>query len=95
MQIMEKIEILPIISEKTKKLAENQNTYVFKIRPNFLNKIEIKKHIEKIFNVKVKEVRTINYPKRKRGRSRIPSTRPKFKKAYVKLESGYKIPIFE
>ncbi|MFZ8848449.1 MAG: 50S ribosomal protein L23 [Minisyncoccia bacterium] len=91
----ENIEIIPIISEKSKNLAEKYNIYTFKIKPKNLNKSEIKKYIEKKFNVKVEEVRTVNYPKRKRGRTRIPSVRPAFKKAYVKLKKEYKIPIFE
>ncbi len=96
LQMNEKnVEIIPIISEKSKKLIEKDNIYVFKIKPKNLNKTEIKKYIEKKFNVKVEKVRTVNYPKRKRGRTRIPSVRPAFKKAYVKLKKEYKIPIFE
>jgi len=87
--------IEPIISEKSRKLAEEQNVYVFKIYPPKLNKTEIKQIIEKKFNVKVLEVRTINYGERRRGRTRIPNVRKKFKKAYVKLEKGYSLPIFE
>jgi len=88
-------KIIPIISEKSRELVNLQNTYVFKIFPPDLNRNEIKKLVEKFFNVKVKEVRTINYSKRIRGRSKILSVRPKFKKAYVKLEKGYSISIFE
>jgi len=92
--IEEDVEIMPVISEKTRKLAE-KNIFTFKIRPPKLNRSEIKRIIEKTFNVKVEEVRTINYPQRKRGITRIPSVRFSIKKAYVKLQKGYKIPIFE
>ncbi len=82
----------PIISEKTHRLAR-QGQYTFYVRPE-ANKIEIKQEIEKMFGVKVAEVRTINLKKRVRGVTRIPSVRPKIKKAIVKLEKGT-IPIFE
>ncbi len=88
-------KILPVISEKSRNLSTSQNTYVFKIFPPDLNKVEIKSLIEKKFNVKVREVRVINYSKRKRGRTKILNVRPRFKKAYVKLEQGYSISIFE
>ena len=95
-KIFEKdVKIIPVISEKARDLMQSQNVYTFKIFPPSLNRKEIKKIIENKFKVKVEEVRTINYPKRKRGRSRILSVRPRFKKAYVKLEKGYSISIFE
>lgn len=89
------VKILPIISEKSRNLINSQNTYVFKILPPNLNKQEIKYFIEKRFNVKVEEIRVVNYPKRIRGRTRILNVRPKFKKAYVKLSKGYSLSIFE
>lgn len=58
------IIIAPIITEKSASL-EAQNTYVFKVDVK-ANKTSIKQAIEKIFNVKVKEVRTVNsHPKKK------------------------------
>ena len=92
--IQKNFEILPIISEKSRQLANKENTYIFKIRPTNINKTEIKKAIENIFKVKVLKVRTVNYKKRIRGRTRIPSVRYKFKKAFVKLKEGQKIDIF-
>ncbi len=89
------IKLIPIISEKTRALANLQNTYVFKVFPPNINKTQIKQFIEEKFKVKVVKVRTINYQKRKRGRTRIINIRPKFKKAYVKLAPNYSISIFE
>ena len=91
-QVSKDIILGPVLSEKARKLAQ-VGQYVFYVKPK-ANKIEIKKEIEKLFSVKVKEVRTMNYPKRLRGVTRLPSMRPRFKKAIVKLESG-SIPIFE
>lgn len=88
-------ELLPIINEKTRYLIDKENTYVFKVRPVFLNKIEIKKAIEKIFGVKVLKIRTANYKKKIRGKTRLPKVKPKFKKVYAKLSPEQKINIFE
>ncbi|GIW65907.1 MAG: hypothetical protein KatS3mg094_426 [Candidatus Parcubacteria bacterium] len=93
--IQKNFEILPIISEKSRQLVNQENTYVFKIRPTNINKVEIKKAIENIFKVKVLKVRTFNYKKRIRGRTKVPSVRYNFKKALVKLKEGQKIDIFD
>jgi large subunit ribosomal protein L23 len=86
-------KILPLITEKTLRLAK-ENKYTFLVEQD-INKKQIKNAVEKIFNVKVIKVRTINYQKRQRGLTKIKSTRPKFKKAIVQIQSGQTIPIFE
>jgi large subunit ribosomal protein L23 len=86
-------KILPLITEKTLRLAK-ENKYTFLVEPK-VNKKQIKSAIEKIFNVKVVKVRTMNYKKRIRGLTKIKSTRPRFKKAIVQLQSGQTISIFE
>lgn len=91
----DKIRIIPIISEKSRNLANSQNTYVFKVYPPNINKTQIKQFIEEKFKVKVLKVRTANYKERKRGRTRIINVRQRFKKAYVKLAPNYSISIFE
>ena len=56
----------PIITEQSTKLIESQNRYTFKVDPK-ANKVEIKKAVETIFNVKVLSVNTVNVlPKFKR-----------------------------
>jgi large subunit ribosomal protein L23 len=86
-------KILPLITEKTLRLAK-ENRYTFLVEPK-VNKKQIKSAVEKIFNVKVIKVRTMNYQKRIRGLTKIKSTRPRFKKAIVQLQSGQTISIFE
>ena len=83
------IIIAPIITEKSASW-EAQNTYVFKVDIK-ANKTSIKQAIEKIFNVKVKEVRTVNsHPKKKRV-GRYTGMTNKYKKAYVTLKEGNSI----
>lgn len=83
------IIIAPIITEKSASL-EAQNTYVFKVDVK-ANKTSIKQAIEKIFNVKVKEVRTVNYHPKKKRVGRYTGMTNKYKKAYVTLKEGNSI----
>lgn len=85
----------PIISEKAYANYE-RNVYAFDVRPD-ANKIEIKNSIEKIFEVKVATVRTMNR-RGKRSRNRRTghwNSRPDRKFAIVTLVAGDKIEIFE
>jgi large subunit ribosomal protein L23 len=91
----EKIEIEPVITEKSRDLINKYNTYAFKVRPVSLNKNFIKSFIENKFKVKILDIRTINYKRRLRGRTRIPNLRKSFKKVYVKLTKDQKIDIFD
>ena len=54
----------PIITEKSSDLAQKENTYVFSVSVK-ANKTEIKEAIEKLFNVKVESVNTVNVRPRK------------------------------
>ena len=49
----------PIITEKSASLSENGNIVTFSVDPK-ANKTQIKQAVEKIFNVKVESVNTIN-----------------------------------
>jgi large subunit ribosomal protein L23 len=87
-------KIFPLRTEKTFKLLRKENKYTFLV-DNKVNKDQIKKAIKKIFNVDVKDVKTMNYNKRIRGLTKIKSVRPKFKKAIVEIKEGQTISIFE
>ena len=81
----------PIITEKTALMA-NENKYAFKVDPR-ANKTQIKQAIEKIFDVKVESVNTINvHPKKKRV-GRYAGKTNKVKKAIVKLAEGSSIEL--
>ena len=88
--------IQPIISEKSFSLAGSQNKYCFKVVSS-TNKIEIAKAIEKMFDVKVEHVRTLNMRPKKVsfGKARKQGTKSGWKKAIVKLAEGDKIELFD
>ena len=77
----------PIITEKSAAMADNMNTYTFKVDVR-ANKTQIKQAVESAFNVKVVSVNTLNvHPKTKRvGRYKGKTNR--YKKAIVKLAEG-------
>ncbi|MCZ0867010.1 50S ribosomal protein L23 [Dasania sp. GY-19] len=80
----------PRISEKAAYSADLNNQFVFKVAVT-ATKLEIKKAVEKLFNVKVSEVRTLNVNgKVKRNKFGL-SKKADWKKAYVRLEQGHEI----
>jgi large subunit ribosomal protein L23 len=83
----------PLITEKTSILREDGRTIVFQVAPN-ANKIEIKRAVEQLLGAKVASIRTnIAHGKIKR-QGRYAGQRPDWKKAYVKLREGEKMPEF-
>ena len=87
--------VRPIVSEKSYALSE-RGVYMFVV-PTQANKVEIRRSVEKVFNVRVVKVNTLNRPgKRKRNR-RQPTygKRPDTKRAFVTLAAGQSIPLFE
>ena len=81
----------PVITEKSGALAQ-ANTYVFKVDPRS-NKTEIKLAIEKLFSVKVEQVRTINVKPRKKRVGKYAGLTNRCKKAFVTLAAGQTIEI--
>ena len=80
----------PHISEKSTMVTEKQNTIVFKVATN-ATKADIKAAVEKLFDVKVEAVRTLNVMgKTKRTGARV-GKRSDWKKAYVTLVPGQDI----
>jgi len=88
----EQIVIRPILTEKARELSE-KGEYVFEVS-KISNKIEIKKAIEKLFNVKVEKVRIVNLPEKPRRFGRTFGKKRGIKKAIVKLKEG-RIEIFQ
>jgi large subunit ribosomal protein L23 len=83
----------PLITEKTSILREDGRTIVFQVAKD-ANKIEIKRAIEQLLGAKVEDVRTsISHGKIKR-QGRFFGRRSDWKKAYVKLREGAKMPEF-
>jgi large subunit ribosomal protein L23 len=87
--------VRPLISEKTTALME-ENKYTFVVDRE-ANKIEIKRALEEIFDVKVKAVNTANFKGKKKRLGRYPAGfQPRWKKAVITLTDDSKsIELFE
>jgi large subunit ribosomal protein L23 len=81
----------PLITEKGHTKREEERTLAFEVHPA-ANKIQIKQAVETVFKVKVAEVRTSVYSGKLRRRGRFTGYASDWKKAYVRLEPGSKIP---
>lgn len=81
----------PIITEKSSDLAQN-NVITFSVDVN-ANKTQIKQAVEKIFNVKVESVNTINVKTKKKRVGRYVGKTKRVKKAIVKLKEGSSIEL--
>ncbi|MFD7073205.1 50S ribosomal protein L23 [Nocardioides sp. NPDC057577] len=86
------ILIAPVVSEKSYGLLD-QNKYTFIVRPD-ANKTEIKIAVEKVFDVKVTSVNTINRKGKARRTRYGLGKRPDTKRAIVSLAVGDRIDIF-
>lgn len=82
----------PVITEKSGNLMQNAGTYTFRVDVK-ANKTEIKNAIEKLFNVKVESVRTVNVKPKKRRVGRYAGLTNRTKKAIVKLAEGQTIDL--
>ncbi len=83
----------PLVTEKGVTKKDEERTLCFEV-PQDANKVQIKQAVEKLFKVKVEEVRTANFEGKMRRRGRFMGYRPDWKKAYVKLKAGQKVPDF-
>jgi large subunit ribosomal protein L23 len=81
----------PIVTEKAVNKKDGENTLCFEVAPG-ANKTEIKSAVQKLFKVKVADVHTVNNLGKLRRRGRFSGYRPDWKKAYVRLKAGEKMP---
>jgi large subunit ribosomal protein L23 len=84
----------PLITEKKRKKKEVSNQLSFEVERKS-NRVEIKRSIETIFNVKVIGLQTMQVKGKKKRRGRIIGRRRDWKKAIVTLGPGERIDFFE
>jgi len=81
----------PLITEKGLGVKEVEGTLVFEVAPE-ATKNEVKEAVEALFKVKVAAVRTLNFAGKERRRGKYAGFRADWKKAYVRLKAGEKMP---
>ena len=88
------IIIRPVVTEKTSIQKEDFNQVSFEVDRR-ANRVEIRRAIEQIFNVRVDDVKTMQVKGKVKQRGRIVGKRKDWKKAIVKLMPGERIDFFE
>ena len=80
-----------LVTEKGMGVKETEGTLVFEVA-EAATKTEVKQAVEALFKVKVNSVRTANFIGKERRRGKFTGFRPDWKKAYVRLKAGEKLP---
>jgi len=82
--------VSPIISEKSNRVGEQSNQYVFRVATTATKK-QVKDAVEKLFDVQVEKVQILNM----KGKSKVfrqrQGKRADWKKAYVRVQDGQMI----
>ena len=81
----------PLVTEKGVEKKETERTLCFQVAAD-ANKTQIRQAVEQLFKVKVEEVRTSTTAGKLRRRGKFAGYRADWKKAYVKLQAGQKVP---
>ena len=90
---MNRYEVIvrPIVTEKGVGKKEAESTLCFEVHPE-ATKTDIKGAVEALFKVKVEDIRTATFEGKLRRRGRYAGYRSDWKKAYVRLKAGQKMP---
>lgn len=83
----------PVLTEKSLKMQQTENKYTFDVDLS-ANKIDVKKAVELMFDVKVESVNMMNVKAKTKRMGRYVGKTNKRKKAIVKLKEGYEINLF-
>jgi large subunit ribosomal protein L23 len=84
---LSRILISPVVSEKSTRLADQSRQMVFKVLPD-ASKLEIRKAVEKMFDVSVSRVQVSNVKGKVKHFGQTMGRRSDWKKAYVTLAEG-------
>jgi large subunit ribosomal protein L23 len=82
--------LAPVISEKSNRVGELANQYVFKVAKS-ANKTDIKNAVEKLFKVNVENVSVMNVKGKTKSFRMKQGKRPDWKKAYVRIQADQMI----
>ena len=84
--------LAPIVTEKSANISADGRKVELKVARD-ANKIQIRQAVEKIFNVKVTNVNTINVRPKKKRVGRYTGTTKSYKKAIITLAEGSKLDL--
>lgn len=82
----------PRVSEKTARLQEQSNQYVFEVAQT-ATKADVKSAVESLFSVKVEAVNVVNVKGKQKSFRNRAGRRGDWRKAYVRLAEGQTIDV--
>jgi len=91
---IEEVLIKPLLTEKSSIVTENANRYVFKVQRK-ANKYQIKDAVEKMFDVKVTNVKTAVLPGKVKRAGKLTKKASSWKKAYIQIQEGQKLELYK
>lgn len=91
---LEQVILSPVITEKMSKISDKENRFGFKVALK-ANKNQIKEAVEKLYDVKVLNVKTSILPGKVKRAGKTVKKSAKTKKAFVQIEDGQKIEFFK
>lgn len=91
---LEQVLVKPLLTEKSSIETEATNRYVFKVQRK-ANKYQIKDAVERMFDVKVINVKTAVLPGKVKRVGKSMKKTSSWKKAYVKIQDGQKLELFK
>jgi len=94
MRNINEVIVRPLVTEKSHEQLDRLGAYTFVVAKD-ANKIEIAQAVEKQFNVKVRDVRTMRYAGKAKRMGKHAGRKPSWKKAVVTLAAGDTIELFE
>ena len=90
----DRVILEPLTTEKAERLRETQNVVAFRVSPK-ANKIQIRRAVELVFDVKVEAVRVVSVRPKPKRQGFFQGRTSAWKKAYVKLRAGESIELIE
>ncbi len=94
--MLEPIKIIlgVVVTEKSERLKEADNSYILKVHPD-ANKFQIRQAVEQLFRVHVTDIQVMNFRGKRRRMGIYVGYRPDWKKAVVRIRKGEKIEALE
>jgi len=91
---LRQVIVKPLVTEKSSAVYQLQKAYTFEVHPE-ASKHQIRAALERLFDVKVTDVRTMQMRRNEVTRGRTRGTTARWKKAVVRLRDGQTLPVFE
>jgi len=91
---LRQVIVKPLVTEKSSAVYQLQKAYTFEVHPE-ASKHQIREALERLFDVKVTGVRTMQMRRNEVTRGKTRGTTARWKKAVVTLRDGQTLPVFE